>query len=572
MGANGIYGLSGSGIDVESMVKVGMMKKQNEYDKMMQAQTLDEWTKSAYLDVNSKISTFNMSTLSQYKMSSSMNAKSAECTSSAVKVSANASAPLMNHKVEVTELSSAAYVISDPITRIEGAESTSIELKDMLFKSLTYDEATDTYSYQVQKSNGTWQTVSGVSGKEKAFEFTISDGTAKDATSATISLTLEEVYNGTTINDLVSKINNAGTKIRASYDSVNDRFSMYNTKGGAENEINISIPSNYNDENNTRIYSGRATVNFFNALNLQQSKNGSLTRETLHFDSPGKSDSIAGSDGTIYVDGVKYTTTDNKATVGGITYTALEITTEAATVSVSQDVEGIVDKVKGFVEDYNKLLSSLRDLYDEKRDSNYKPLTSAQREEMKEEQIAKWEEKAKKGLLYHDQELGKLIDEMRNAISAPIDSVEGKYNSAYSIGISTTGEKGMLVLDETKLRKALSEDSDAVYNVFAKLDNSQKDKNGNVINNPDGNGLAQRLGDIFVAANKRIKNIAGSSEAITEDSVLNTRMRERQTKMSDFKKTMQALEDILYKKYDTMEEMLASLYTQMNFVTSCFQQ
>jgi len=34
MGVNGIYGLSGSGLDIESMVKVGMMGKQNEYDRM----------------------------------------------------------------------------------------------------------------------------------------------------------------------------------------------------------------------------------------------------------------------------------------------------------------------------------------------------------------------------------------------------------------------------------------------------------------------------------------------------------------------------------------------------------
>ena len=34
MSATGIYGLSGSGIDVESLVKVGMMSKQNQYDKL----------------------------------------------------------------------------------------------------------------------------------------------------------------------------------------------------------------------------------------------------------------------------------------------------------------------------------------------------------------------------------------------------------------------------------------------------------------------------------------------------------------------------------------------------------
>ena len=34
MGVNGIYGLSGSGLDVQSLVKAGMLTKQNEYDKM----------------------------------------------------------------------------------------------------------------------------------------------------------------------------------------------------------------------------------------------------------------------------------------------------------------------------------------------------------------------------------------------------------------------------------------------------------------------------------------------------------------------------------------------------------
>ena len=35
MGVNGIYGLSGSGLDVQSLVKAGMLTKQNEYDKLI---------------------------------------------------------------------------------------------------------------------------------------------------------------------------------------------------------------------------------------------------------------------------------------------------------------------------------------------------------------------------------------------------------------------------------------------------------------------------------------------------------------------------------------------------------
>ncbi len=178
---------------------------------------------------------------------------------------------------------------------------------------------------------------------------------------------------------------------------------------------------------------------------------------------------------------------------------------------------------------------------------------------MKEEQITKWEEKAKKGLLYHDQTLGKIIMNMRSAVTDTVEGVDSKYNSVFSLGVSTTGIKGQLVLDEDKLRKALSEDSEAVYNVFAKLDSEN-------LNDSAKSGVAQRLGDIFVSATKTIKDRAGSSSDITEDSDLNNLLRNLQTKMSNFKKLMSSFETALYKKYDAMESTLAKLGTQLNYV------
>ena len=112
MGVNGIYGLSGSGLDIESMVKVGMMSRQNEYDKMQQKFTQNEWQKTAYLDVYSKVLTFNTSTLSQYKMSNTMNARNAVSSNeSAVSATANANASNMTHYVQVESLASAAYLV-----------------------------------------------------------------------------------------------------------------------------------------------------------------------------------------------------------------------------------------------------------------------------------------------------------------------------------------------------------------------------------------------------------------------------------------------------------------------------
>lgn len=600
MGVNGIYGLSGSGLDIESLVKVGMMKTQKEYDKMAQKYTKNEWTKAAYIELNDSITTFNMSTLTQYKMSSNMNAKTAESSSSAVKVDANASAPIMSHKVEVESLSSAAYLISNNKLTRYGSNSSSIALKDILFQKLKYDATTETVTNSTtlppvgttasvlsQTPNG-YQTGS-LSYKDKAISFYINDGTSTEngGKGVEISFTYEEIINGSTLNDLASRINGKGLNIKANYDTVQDQFSLYNVKGGADNTIKISTGANSAALSGlTNTYAGSVGLGLINGLGLTQIQNGDKTSKVVNLPSVStpSSDEITGTNGKIIVDGMEYTTTDNKANVGGIIYTAMEKTSQAVNVTVTQDVDAIVDKVKSFVEDYNKLLSSLYAKYDEKRESGYEPLTQSQKDAMKEEQITKWEEKAKKGLLYHDQTLGKIINEMRESINSPVDGIEGKYNSAYSIGISTLGSKGRLTLNEDKLRAALAEDSNAVYNIFAKLDDGEKvalkNADGSPMLDSDGkqvyktverssyNGVAQRLGDIFTTAQKTIKSRAGSSSDITEDSDLNTLLRNLQTKMSDFKKMMSALEDALYKKYDKMEQLLASLGTQMNFLFS----
>ena len=785
MGVNGIYGLSGSGMDIESMVKVGMMSKQNEYDKMAQKFTKNEWMKADYLEINSKITTFNASTLSQYKMSTTMNAKSAESSNAAVKVSAGSNAAIMSHQVEVTSLSSNAYLVGTNkmdrygiVGKLDdgSADTTSIKLADVLFSALrqhddgtisgavakvdedltktgtnTYRSATDDKSltdefrfgrenyrdyenitqgssltgWEKKNSSGTWVDSSGpqhgtISGmydgdytldtsvwrqriiNEKidgngnwseatpgsgdytyggglnsdwrtrtiyekndgnnnwseatpthndfnvlknpgdwrqytirerdnaavnsssnqdsqiAFKFEIYDGTETEAMAGmspdekeaykkahTISYTFADLL-GTdtteakTFYDLVSEINAmSDLNVKATYDAEHDTFSFYNSKGGTDNTINIVLDADVTKENNRYAVTTR---NFFDNMGLYQSANGKLTGETgtagaasvgdknsLLFEI-NSSNSYKGSTGSIKIDGVSYDTTDNKATVGGITYTALNttlntdssgnvISSNPATISVTQDTDSIMDKVKSFVTDYNKLLSELYAKYDEKPNSDYKPLTQSQKDQMKEEQITKWEEKAKAGMLYHDQTLGKIIQTMRDAVSESVDGISSKYNSIYSLGISTTGIKGQLVLDEDKLKKALADDPDAVYNVFAKLESTTTDSASavyktqtntdgsvTVLSQSNGNGIAQRLSDIFVNANKLIKDRAGSSSDITEDSDLNSLLRNLQTKMSNFKKLMNSFEDALYKKYDAMESTLAKLGMQLNYV------
>jgi len=212
MSATGIYGLSGSGIDVDSMVKVGMMSKQSEYDRMYKKEVKQEWTKQAYADLYSDLNTFNSTTMSKYKLSSTMNPQNVSSTNTAVATAtANADAASMSHVVNVTQSAANAYLLTgnNGITR-EGTAG-SIYLKDMINTDLLGDDG--------------------------SLEFTVSDG----QNSATVTITREQIESDNqTLNDLAAAFNNTGLNIKASYDSVNDSFSLYNSTGGSQNGIYLS--------------------------------------------------------------------------------------------------------------------------------------------------------------------------------------------------------------------------------------------------------------------------------------------------------------------------------------------
>ncbi len=155
MGVNGIYGLSGSGLDVESMVKTAMKAKQAQYDKMYKKEVQQEWIKSAYSDFYSSMTTFKYSTLSNYKMQSNMSAMSGTTSDSKVAtVTANGDAAAMTHKVIVNSQTTNAYLQTTTagIKRDTASTSTtkSIYLKDIISSQLgggingNYDSTADT--------------------------------------------------------------------------------------------------------------------------------------------------------------------------------------------------------------------------------------------------------------------------------------------------------------------------------------------------------------------------------------------------------------------------------------------
>ena len=552
MSTTGIYGLSGSGIDVDSMVKVGMMTKQNQYDKMYKEEIKNEWMKSAYADLYSEVNTFNQSTLSNYKMSSTTSPMTATSTSEGVATAtANADAANMSHTVTVSSVASNAYMQSTKaITRKNSsASSTSIYLKDLLS------------STEQEPSN--YSTMSDSQKLETALSFTISDGASdnSNATTKEISFTYKDLFESNqTLNDLATKIKNSGVNIQASYDSVNDSFSLYQKTGGKANQINITVGSGSTDSEKR----ARTLLSSLNLGIVTTADDGTQTLGSAIDYETTTSSSAEGKDGKATIDGKTYTTTGSKITVANVAYTLAGKGT--TTVSVAQDTDKVVENVKQFVTDYNKMIDALNTKYYETQYSDYGVLTKSQESSMTQDQITKWNEKAKSGLLYHDSQLGKIISSMREALYTPVESASGNYTTMMSLGITSSTDQGHITLDETKLKKALAADPNCVREVFSNS-GDVTNADGTTSTDYDQEGVMNRISDALYTNLKTLKSYAGDSSETADGSTLGNFIENLKTKMSDFKTQMDAYQRALYDKYDAMESAIQQLSVQLGYIT-----
>ena len=541
-GARGIYGLSGSGIDVESLVKVGMMSEQKKYDRIYKKEVETEWRKEAFADVYSEVNAFR-SNMSDMRLSSKTKPMTATSSlSDAVTATANANAGVMSHTVEVTQAASNAYLMTtsgQKVARTNTAAPTSVALKDIAF------------------AGGTMP--AGMTSTDTALSFKLSNGTG----TTEIKFTAEEVFTkNLTLNDLATRINNArfigsdGKKsalnITASYDAVSDAFSIVNTQSGTNNKISLSM--------DTGASSATYTTALLNNLKLGQVSGGTISAP-LSFTISGTTAKLeaAGTNASVKVDGRTYTNLqDNKLQVNGVTYTFKKATPVGtpAQVTIAQDREKLVENVKKFVEDYNKLLDDLHGRYNNNKYPDYGVLTKEQEAGMSREQVDKWNERAKAGLLYRNDYVRSIISDMRDAVTNRVGSAPGRYNNLASIGITSKDQSGHLKLDETKLRNAIAAEPDAVKQIFSHTDEDD---------NYSDNGVATRLSERLGKRMESLKSHAGMTADKSDRSELGKLIQEYEKQMSDFKKLMSSFENQLYKKYNAMEEAISRLSTQFGF-------
>jgi len=200
---------------------------------------------------------------------------------------------------------------------------------------------------------------------------------------------------------------------------------------------------------------------------------------------------------------------------------------------------------------------------------------------MKDTDIKNWEDKAKSGLLYGDSIIGDTVNRMRRAVSDAINGISG---TLASIGISTGDyrENGKLIIDETKLRNAISNSPDKVKDIFSKESSIAYSPDLNATDKQtryDNNGIISRLYDIIqddIRTTRDRNNQKGTLLAkagmigdFSEfDNTLSTQLDEQDNAINTLIDKLNAKEEQYYQKFSAMETALNNMNSQSAWLSS----
>ena len=254
---------------------------------------------------------------------------------------------------------------------------------------------------------------------------------------------IEGITADTTVSELLTAINNnKDAGVTATYLGRENKFVLSSNEKGEGREISLGAE----DDAANLIFGG-------------VSQDGTDGEMSILYN--GVKTTITSSSNTFSIDGldIRATNTFNTGSAtaeGGVSFTA------------SADTEKVTETVKKFIEAYNAMIDEVRTQATTKPDSNYKPLTDDQKNEMNETSIKNWEDKAKEGILYNSSALKDLDNATQGIFSSMM--INGvSYDDLEKIGISFSDDYtagGKIVFDEEKFKTAMDSDPEKVSDLF----------------------------------------------------------------------------------------------------------
>lgn len=258
---------------------------------------------------------------------------------------------------------------------------------------------------------------------------------------------IDNITADTTVDGLLTAINNnKDAGVTATYLGRENKFVLSSNEKGKGREISLGAnPKDTTDAANL-IFGGVSTDGTDGEMSILY--NGVQT-------------TITSSSNTFSIDGldIRATNTFNTGSAtaeGGVSFTA------------SADTEKVTETVKKFIEAYNAMIDEVRTQATTKPDSNYKPLTEDQKNEMNENSIKNWENKAKEGILFNSSAL-KDLDNATQGIFSSMMMNGVSYDDLEKIGISFSDDYtagGKIVFDEEKFKTAMDSDPEKVSDLF----------------------------------------------------------------------------------------------------------
>ena len=599
-----------SGLDTESLVKSMAANTKNRLNtKKQKLQTL-QWKQEAYRSSISKISEFQSKFLdwgsdTSIKANSVMNKFKAESSNDKLSASASSSATPATYYISAASSASAAkikstgsissdQIVLDFSKNVDAKEYTVKMTYNGTTRDVTFTGSTDEDTAKANFLDAVNTTFKDIKADDQGFEF--KDGTstlvfnnANDGIKHTFSIqynseavglsntassvisktsklsdinfatalegdTFEFSVNGkdfsfgkdATISDILYKINNSEAGVTASFSTATQTFSLESKLTGTAGEVKISQTKG-------------------NLLNSLFGSSDDFSDKAVY----GKNGTV-----TISTDGENYTTytsASNEYTFDGTTINIGKLGdfdssvdgVDEITVTTEKDTSSIKDTVIKFIDAYNQLLD---DVYGEiqtsrpkKNGSYYDPLTDEQEEEMKSDEIEKWNNEAKKGLLYQDNYLSTFVSSIRGAMSSA--KVDGF--TLYDLGISLASDwksNGKLVVDEDKLENAINTYGDKVTSFFVDTDK----------------GLAATLNNEIDKAistkDKKVgylSGIAGIENTTTEkDNALYSQISNMQTLINNLQTRYENEMERYWKQFTTLETYMSNMQSQSSLFGS----
>lgn len=261
---------------------------------------------------------------------------------------------------------------------------------------------------------------------------------------------IDNITADTTVDGLLTAINNnKDAGVTATYLGSANKFVLSSNEKGEGRKISLGADPNDTTDAANLIFGG----------DKKESHDGTDGEMSILYN--GVKTTITSSSNTFSIDGLDITATNTfntgSATAeGGVRFTA------------SADTEKVTETVKKFIEAYNAMIDEVRTQATTRPDSNYKPLTDDQKNEMNETSIKNWEDKAKEGILYNSSALKDLDNATQGIFSSMM--INGvSYDDLEKIGISFSDDYtagGKIVFDEEKFKTAMDSDPEKVSDLF----------------------------------------------------------------------------------------------------------